>query len=143
MGDAEPVDVVLSKAGFVGTIQLSVHISVFYVLLVVSSQISAIFFTGHSPPWKCVTNSTSGFCNINRNATFSKDSDLFNQRCSLSRGEWIYITKPSYSFVTEYDLVCSKKTAAALIGVVYYVGTVVGAFFGGPLVTCGAGNISS
>ena len=127
-----PLDDVLSSAGVFGVIQVSIHLSVFYLMLIVTGQLGAFFFTGYSPPWKCTASHTSDFCYQYRNTTFSADMEMFNRRCSLNRTEWEYVTDTSYSFVTEFDLVCSETSTVALIGVAYYLGCVLGAFLLGP-----------
>ena len=130
---ALPLDDILSRTGVAGTLQLLIHFSVFYVELVVTGHIGLVFFTGHSPPWRCVDNTTSGFCNNNHNTEFSMDSPMFNARCNLNRSDWTYLTHKYYSFVTEYDLVCGETSKAALVGIAYFVGTVAGNFVCGPL----------
>ena len=128
-----PLDDVLSTAGVFGVIQVSVHISVFYLMLIVTGQVGAFFFTGYSPPWKCTASRSSDFCYKHYNTTFSVDMELFNQRCSLNRTEWRYVTDTTSSFVTEFDLVCTKTSTVALIGVAYYLGCVLGVFLLGPI----------
>ena len=116
----QPLDEILSRAGLFGILQVLIHVSSCYVIFAVTSQVGMIFFIGHSPPWKCVDDATSGFCLENLNTTFSIDSPMFNTRCDLNRSDWSYTTESSYSFVTEYDLVCSDTRNAAVVGVTYY-----------------------
>ena len=128
------VDEVLSRAGVSGIVQAVVHINVFLLLLTTGCQVGMVFFTGYSPPWKCGAVMNNGFCNVHRNVTFTVDMEMFNYRCRLNRTEWIYAaTQNQHSVVTEFDLVCDKSSTAALMATMYYVGSTIGALFGGPV----------
>ena len=119
--EMENVDDILSQPKGCVSKQMLVYLSVFFFVLFMNYQNSLVFFTGHSPPWKCATNRTSNFCQLNVNKTFGVNSELFHQRCHLVRSEWTFVTNKDYSFVTEFDLVCSKTTTAALIGAYIYL----------------------
>ena len=127
------VDAVLSDSTLCNFWHCGIHLTTFYILVTTVCHTGSIFFTGHSPPWRCINESKSDFCLRHNNVTFTSDADMFNQRCHLNRTEWTYMTSPDYSFVTEFDLVCDKSSVFAFIGATFYVGCVLGAFLCGPI----------
>ena len=52
------VDDVLSQAGVFGLVQNMVRITVCVLLLTTACHTGLVFFTGHSPPWKCSSTAT-------------------------------------------------------------------------------------
>ena len=118
----ENVDDILSRSKGCNVRHISVYSSVSFILLFLSYQHGLVFFTGNSPAWQCVENSTSRFCQSHQNHTFTVTGSLFNKRCELNRSEWTYATERHYSFVTEFDLVCDQNSVVALIGSFEIVG---------------------
>ena len=127
----QDIDELLEKTGPFKLYQLIIQISTAYLCLVVSYNNVLSFFTGDNPSWKCTANSSSDFCKHNYNESISRDNERYKQRCNLNRSEWTYTTNTSYSFVTEFDLVCEKTSSAALISASYYIGGVLGCMVSG------------
>ena len=65
------------------------------------------------------------------NKSIASDSDNFKKRCAMNTTEWEYTTARSYSFVTEFDLVCSKTSVAALATSAVYMGGMAGSSLAG------------
>ena len=55
------------------------------------------YFSQHSPPWKCVQNST--VCTLK--GTLSSMDNGYQERCSMPRSEWQFTEVKEYSIVTE------------------------------------------
>ena len=127
------IDELLSKAGLSGVVQIAAYVGVFLFGLTVVCQLGLAFFTGYSPPWKCVVDPRSDFCQKHGNITFTVDMEAFNHRCHLNRTEWTYaVAEEKYSVVTEFDLVCEKTPTATLIPTMFYIGCTLGALLCGP-----------
>ena len=56
--DHSTVDDVLSQAGEFGFVQNMVRVTVCVLLLTTACHTGLVFFTGHSPPWKCSSTAT-------------------------------------------------------------------------------------
>eukprot|EP00794_Sanderia_malayensis_P006992 gene6992-7777_t len=84
-------------------------------------QILLMYFTGHSPPWKC-KNATDPFTSCKLKGVFTPADEQFHARCSMPRDHWVYVAPIGYSIVTEYDLVCEKNVFAALANSALYIG---------------------
>jgi len=112
-------------------LQVVIHVSMLFVSLTVAGYSNLPFFTGFSPPWRCSTESNSSFCLHHRNETFASDNSMFSQRCHLNRTDWTYTLHRTYSFTTEFDLVCDDVTQAAITCSLFHVGSLIGDILAG------------
>lgn len=120
--------------GHCGRFQVLLHLLAAYLVMTIGYHFILGFFMGDDPPWKCVTrNSTNGFCMLYYNQNISKESVHFYQRCKMKRKEWTYTRDKSYSFVTEFDLVCENTAIASMIRASFYIGGLLGALIAGSL----------
>ena len=78
-----------------------------------------IYFTSLEPPWKC----SEGSSVCTNNGTFNSSDD---SRCDMSREDWEFTKPPSYSLVTQYDLVCGREWLLHLSSSGLFVGVAVG-----------------
>ena len=112
------VDAILTAAGGFGRFQGIMSLVLVYLVLTIGHHFVSSVFIGPDPPWTCTTNTTStttrDFCVKNFGRHIASDSDDFKLRCNWNSSEWKYTTEDDYSFVQEYDLVCSKTSVAAL-----------------------------
>jgi len=120
------VDNVFEKGGPFTKYQILIQISTTFLCLVTSYNNVLSLFTGDSPSWKCRADSNKPFCNKYMNETIGVDDSRFADRCSLNRTDWTFTTDREYSFVTEYDLVCTNTWIAAVVTSMYYVGGAIG-----------------
>lgn len=95
-----------------------------------SFQSLITYYAADDPPWVCVQNNVSLFCH---KGPFQEGGDLFIKRCSLHRSQWKYTLPKTYSFTTEFDLVCSKEYLKALSTALFFVGCIFGALLSGPM----------
>jgi len=130
------VDEILTAAGGFGRFQGIMLLVLVYLVLTIGQHFVSSVFIGPDPPWTCTTNSTSNttkdFCVKNFGRHIASDSDDFKLRCSWNSSEWKYTTEDDYSFVQEYDLVCSKTSVAALATAAIYMGGMLGSSVAGP-----------
>merc|ERR1712168_1455753 len=134
--DGMDVDEILTAAGGFGRFQGIMLLELVYLVLKIGQHFVSSVFIGPDPPWTCTTNSTSNttkdFCVKNFGRHIASDSDDFKLRCSWNSSEWKYTTEDDYSFVQEYDLVCSKTSVAALATAAIYMGGMLGSSVAGP-----------
>ena len=129
--DAATVDEALLKSGTFGRYQFGLLISYFLVFRNAYLFQSLItYFVADDAPWECRNLNVSSFCT---QAPFREGDALFTKRCTLSRNKWDYLSPKSYSFTTEFDLVCSKQYLKALSTGLFFVGCLVGALGSGQL----------
>ena len=131
--DGRDMDEILESIGPFTPLQIILHISMFYIQIAINCHTLLSFFAGHSPGWKCRNSSTSVFCKHNMNTTIAPGDNDFNIRCHINRSDWTYTTPSTYSFVTEFDLVCSKISVAGMINACFFVGCLCGAIVTGPI----------
>ena len=124
------VDEALEKSGF-GRFQFLTQILFTYISISIVYQSELAYFIVNDPPWKCIHNSTSKFCNENFRVKIAADNKKFSSRCILHRDEWTYTTGKNYSIVTEFDLVCKKTAVAALANSIFHVGGGIGMLISG------------
>ena len=124
------VDEALEKSGF-GRFQFSTQILFTFMLISIVYQFVLSYFIANDPPWECIHNSTSKFCEQNFGIKIAVDNEKFASRCTLQRDEWTYTTGKKYSIVTEFDLVCKKTAVAALASSIYHVGGGIGMLISG------------
>ena len=128
---AESVDAALLKSGTFGRYQFCLLISYFLVFRNAYLFQSLItYFVADDAPWECTNHNVSSFCN---QAPFHEGDAMFIKRCSLDRNQWRYLYPKTYSFSTEFDLVCSKQYLKALSTSMTYVGCLIGALGCGQL----------
>ena len=116
------VDEVLASSANYGRFQLMIQILAMYINMTTSYQIVLPYFIGNDPPWTCTRRNSSKFCLENYGQEVRIDSRMFPKRCQLPRNEWKYTKPKSYSYVTEFDLVCDKNMLAALLTGVFFIG---------------------
>ena len=136
MNDITPVkeldiDEALEITGPCGKFQISFQLLFMGLLLTIGYQAVLNYFIGNDPPWKCAKNSNSTFCQNNTGKIFSSDNKEFTRRCKLNRHDWAYTKPKTYSFVTEFELVCEKTSIAALASGVFYLGGFGGCIISG------------
>ena len=128
---ANTVDGALLKSGTFGRYQIVLLLSYFLVFRNAYLFQSLItYFVADDAPWACRNMNVSSFCN---KGPFREGDDLFTRRCSLSRNQWNYLSPKTYSFTTEFDLVCKEQYLKALSTGLFFVGCLVGALFSGQL----------
>ena len=111
--------------------QMLIQVASIYLATTICWNFFISIFTGEGAGWKCVDNSTSRFCRENINVTFLIDNKDFDVRCELNMSEWTYNVPKTYSFVTEFDLVCARTSIAALVSSAYYIGGFFGSMVAG------------
>lgn len=130
-GNAESVDDALLKSGTFGRYQFCLLISYFLIFRNAYLFQSLItYFVADDAPWECTNRNVSSFC---KQAPFREGDAMFIKRCSLDRNQWRYLYPKTYSFSTEFDLVCSKQYLKALSTSLTFVGCLIGALGSGQL----------
>lgn len=102
------VDEIFEKIGPCGRYQFLQSFLLCMLMIPMTYQILLMYFTGHSPNWKCA-NGTNIACNFTGEIS-PADVDKFNSRCSMPRYSWEYVTHRNFSFITEVRLqilICS------------------------------------
>ena len=104
------IDVALALSGPFGKFQILVQLFFMYVIVTIGFQTMITYFLADDPPWTCANNVTSAFCieNIGKHITITNSN--FSARCTMKRNEWIYTRPATYSYVTEFDLVCKNTS---------------------------------
>jgi len=146
------VDDALENAGPCGISQTLLQLLFMTACVTVCYHAIESYFTGHSPAWECVldlntTNTSTGqdidtrisqrssewisFCLLNANASISSDDKDFYRRCEMHRNEWRFTTDSSYSFVTEFDLVCDRSAVSAFASGSLFLGGLLGCLIAG------------
>ena len=101
--DIEPrvttVDEIFEKIGPCGRYQYLQAVALCILSIPIGYQMFIMYFTGHSPNWRCV-NGTNSACNITGEIS-PADVDQFNSRCRMPRQSWEYVTPRNFSFITE------------------------------------------
>lgn len=125
--DAVNLDMVLEKTGPYGKFQWLLQFVCFVLVIAIGHYQVNVYFLGNDPSWKCNSkNESSTFCVQNNNKVISSDSKDFYERCHLNRTEWMYTVSTEFSFVTEFDLICSRTWMAALTTGAFYIGGLFG-----------------
>eukprot|EP00111_Clytia_hemisphaerica_P023866 TCONS_00070314-protein len=125
------VDEILTKSGPFGRYQLGLLLICMFIFSnSVSFQSLVTYYTADDPPWKCVDVNISSFCT---KGPFQEGTKFFTKRCHLKRNQWEYTRPKTYSFTTEFDLVCSKEYLKALSTALFFIGGMIGAVLSGPL----------
>ena len=126
------IDEILEKRGPFSFYQIMVQVTIISLVLLISYNNVLSYFTGDSPSWQCTEQRKGNFCrSISNESVITGEMIAYNQRCHMDRGDWQYTTARTYSFVTEFDLVCNKTNLAALISSSYYIGGVLGCMVSG------------
>ena len=125
------VDEILTAAGGFGRFQGILSLALVYLVLTVGQNFVSSVFIGSDPPWTCTNNNTRDFCTKNFGHDIFSDSDDFKVRCSWNSTEWKYTTDKDYSYVTEFDLICSKTSISALAASAIYMGGMLGSSVAG------------
>jgi len=81
------VDEILEKAGPFKPYQIIILLLNACVQKVLLYNNLLSMFTGYDPSWKCTGNATSEFCIQNRNSSIEVDDVIYQQRCTMTRGE--------------------------------------------------------
>ena len=101
--NAEPnfgtVDEIFEKIGPCGRYQYIRGFILCILNIPMTYQILIMYFTGHSPNWRCV-NGTDAACNMTGEIS-PADVDQFNSRCHMPRQSWEYVTPRHFSVITE------------------------------------------
>lgn len=127
------VDEIFMIAGGFGRFQLLLLIVGIFMSISFSYQTVVMYFAADDPPWQCVSNATSDFCQLHLNWSISQSSKQFVQRCHIPRNEWEYTTSFKYSILTEYDLVCKRQYLKSLTSSVFFIGSGLGSVLSGPI----------
>ena len=102
-GNTEPapvsMDEILKNIGTCGRYQYMQAFALSFLIIPMGYQMFIMYFTGHSPNWRCV-NGTNSQCNITGEIS-PAEVDLFNSRCNMPRDSWEYVTPRNFSFITE------------------------------------------
>ena len=93
------VDDIVEKIGPCGRYQYMRCLMLCVLTIPMTYQILIMYFTGHSPNWRCV-NGTNLQCNITGEIS-PAEVDLFNSRCNMPRYSWEYVSPRNFSFITE------------------------------------------
>ena len=125
------IDEIFLEIGPCAKFQILFQAASIYLSLTVGYNFVLSFFTGKDGDWSCISNNSSRFCQENYNKSFTVANENFYQRCNLERSEWNYSVPGTYSFVTEFDLVCEKRSIAALLSASYYIGGLIGSVVSG------------
>ena len=131
LDDILTVDEALESCKPFGRFQVTIQIIFAYVVITIGYQSIMSYFIVDNPPWKCVGNNTSHFCKQNFGILIRSDNEKFPRRCQLNRDEWTYSSDKDYSVVTEFNLVCEKRTFSALISGIYHIGGAFGVCISG------------
>ena len=126
------LDEALEISGSLKRIQLLYQLFFLFIIAFTFYQSLLSVFAGDSPAWRCTNNSTL-FCRQNIDQEIKITNKNFSKRCELKREEWVYVTPNSYSYVTEFDLVCKRNYISALIGGSFFMGLVVAAIVCGTI----------
>ena len=131
LDDILTVDEALESCKPCGRFQVAIQIIFTYIIMTIGYQSVMSYFIVDNPPWKCVGNNTSHFCEQNFGIVIQSDNEKFSRRCQLNRDEWTYSSDNNYSVVTEFNLVCEKTTFAAMISGIYHIGGAFGVCISG------------
>ena len=94
------LDEILPLIGEFGRFQIALDIFLCIIQFPGVMLIFLPYFSQHSPPWKCMQNST--VCNMN--GTFGRGDNNYDKRCGMERNEWEYTEIKEYSIVTEVSV---------------------------------------
>lgn len=132
-GDKMDVDEALHKSGPFGLFQVLVQIFFMYAIFTSAYQSLSNYFEGSDSHWTCmnVSNNTSRFCKENMGKIIEINSANFSKRCHLNRSEWKYTRMKSFSYVTEFDLICERNALGATIDGVFFIGSAVACLISG------------
>ena len=147
--EAVDVDGALEKIGNWGKFNILLLILLTTYNTTIYFQLTFSYFIGNNPPWKCVSspgnitqmlndnsnmstmnsnNNVSNFCTQNPGKEVHVDDEDFYKRCHLPRDQWTYSTDKTYSYTTEFDLVCGKSMLSALVSSAFFCGLVINIF---------------
>ena len=126
------LDEAMEISGSLKRIQLFYQVFFLYVIFFTFYQSLLSVFAGDNPPWRC-TKTSSLFCRQNIDLDIDITNTNFSKRCEMNREEWMYTTPKTYSYVTEFDLVCHRNYVSALIGGSFFIGNIVGALICGTI----------
>ena len=93
------VDEIFENIGPCGRYQYVRGFMLCLLTIPMTYQILIMYFTGHSPNWRCV-NGTNLQCNITGEIS-PAEVDLFKSRCNMPRESWEYVNPRNFSFITE------------------------------------------
>jgi len=116
------IDQFLEQIGQVGMFQVSILICLSAIMVVSAYQSLFIVFGFQSPPWKCSGHDRS---DCNSTTLFNYGVPGFDSRCHMNRSSWTYSTLTSFSIVTDYDLVCSRKILSAVADSAHFIGMII------------------
>lgn len=120
---------IFAKSG--AKFQIFVQLASIYLATTVTWEFMMTIFSGEGAGWKCTNNSKDTFCLKNRNVTFTNAHKDYDKRCGMNSSDWQYNVHKTYSFVTEFDLICERTSMAALISSAYYIGGFFGSLIAG------------
>ena len=116
------IDQFLDQIGQVGRFQVCVILCMSAMILVAGYQSLFIVFGFQAPPWKC-TGINMHECNSTH--LFNYGVPGFESRCHMNRSSWTYATPKTFSIVTDYDLVCSRKVLSVLADSAHFIGVIL------------------
>ena len=125
------LDEAMDKCGF--RIQFVYQIFFIFVIGFTFYQSLLSVFAGDSPSRQCRTANSSEFCRQNYGSEIGNADVNNTKRCALGRKEWVYTEPKTYSYVTEFDLVCRRNYLSALIGGSFFIGLVIAAIVCGTI----------
>ena len=125
------IDEALALSGPFGKFQVLVQIFFMYAVFTNAYQAVTVYFVGDNPSWTCVSTNTSNFCMENFGKQITNTNRNFSRRCEMKRDEWTYTKPKTYSYITEFDLICEKNSIGALIGGAFFIGSAIGGIITG------------
>lgn len=125
----QDIDDIIEDSG--SRFQVLLQITTLYIAVTICWNFFISIFTGEVGGWKCIDKNSSDFCRQNFNTTFKINNELFYERCRLRRDKWTFSVPKTYSFVTEFDLTCSRASIAAWVSSAYYIGGFLGSILSG------------
>ncbi|XP_002158070.2 organic cation transporter protein [Hydra vulgaris] len=119
------VDNFLVLIGEFGRMQ-KLLVFLFSLMIIPSAYHTLIMsFIGNEPGWRCTSNNSE--CTFNSTVVFVKGDLNYENNCKMNRTSWKFIHPKEFSIVTEWDLICEKKTHSTLANSVFFIGWAIGA----------------
>ena len=142
------VDGALEQIGYWGNFNILLLTMLTFCETAILFQLTFSYFIGNDPPWKCASSpgntsptlnsdNASNFCMQHPGKEVHVDDADFYKRCHLTRQQWTYSAEKTYSYTTEFDLVCGKSMLNALISAAFFCGLVVNLFLAPMADICG------
>ena len=111
---------ILTRVGEFGRFQKLVDVIVGLIYFFLSFQMLIMYFTTITPPWKCVSNSSTCLFNGTQHGEDTR-------RCDIARSQWYYTEPTQYSIVTQFNIHCDEQWLLELLSSIHFVGWGIGA----------------